>query len=79
RQGSTLRDYKLPDGSNGGMQHAFKAYGRTGQPCERCGTPIEKIRVAGRGTWYCPREQVLDYAASSSSRRPSRSRARSSV
>ena len=25
-----------------------------GEPCERCGTPIDKIRVAGRGTWYCP-------------------------
>ena len=26
----------------------------TGEPCDRCGTPIEKTRVAGRGTWYCP-------------------------
>jgi len=54
RQGSTLRDYALPDGAYGSMQHEFKVYGRGGEPCERCGTPIEKIRVAGRGTWYCP-------------------------
>ena len=54
RQGSTLRDYALPDGAEGGMQHEFKVYGRGGEPCDRCGTPIEKIRVAGRGTWYCP-------------------------
>ena len=54
RQGSTLRDYALPDGSTGAMQDEFKVYGRTGEPCDRCGTPIEKIRVAGRGTWYCP-------------------------
>ena len=54
RQGSTLRDYRTPDGESGGMQHEFKVYGRGGEPCERCGTPIDKIRVAGRGTWYCP-------------------------
>jgi formamidopyrimidine-DNA glycosylase len=58
RQGSTLRDYRLPDGAEGGAQHEFKVYGRGGEPCERCGTPIDKIRVGGRGTWYCPRCQV---------------------
>jgi formamidopyrimidine-DNA glycosylase len=54
RQGATLRDYRTPDGASGTMQHEFKVYGREGEPCERCGTPIEKIRAAGRGTWYCP-------------------------
>jgi formamidopyrimidine-DNA glycosylase len=59
RQGSTLRDYRLPDGESGTMQDEFKVYGRGGEPCERCGTPIDKIRVAGRGTWYCPTCQRL--------------------
>jgi formamidopyrimidine-DNA glycosylase len=59
RQGSTLRDYRLPDGSSGSAQERFKVYGRAGLPCERCGTPIDKIRVAGRGTWYCPSCQRL--------------------
>jgi formamidopyrimidine-DNA glycosylase len=54
RQGATLRDYRQPDGSTGSMQKEFKVYGRGGEPCDRCGTPIEKTRVAGRGTWYCP-------------------------
>lgn len=54
RQGATLRDYRTPDGDPGAMQHEFKVYGREGEPCERCGRPIEKIRAAGRGTWYCP-------------------------
>ena len=54
RQGATLRDYRTPGGASGRMQHEFKVYGRAGEPCERCGTPIEKIRAAGRGTWYCP-------------------------
>jgi formamidopyrimidine-DNA glycosylase len=91
RQGSTLRDYKLPDGSSGTAQDKFKAYGRAGLPCERCGTPIDKIRAAGRGTWYCPNCQRYRggvgsgerrkrrYAASNSSSPPSRSRRQSSV
>ncbi|HEY7794479.1 MAG TPA: bifunctional DNA-formamidopyrimidine glycosylase/DNA-(apurinic or apyrimidinic site) lyase [Gaiellaceae bacterium] len=60
RQGSTLSDYRLPDGSEGGMQKEFRAYGRTGEPCDRCGTILEKTRVGGRGTWYCPRCQPLE-------------------
>jgi formamidopyrimidine-DNA glycosylase len=81
RQGSTLRDYRLPDGGEGGAQHEFKVYGRGGEPCERCGTPIDKTRVAGRGTWYCPSCQRLGaaYAASRSSRQPLRSSRHSSV
>src|SRR5205085_3804846 len=58
RQGATLRDYRQPDGTSGRMQHEFKVYGRNGEPCDRCGTPIEKTRVAGRGTWYCPQCQL---------------------
>ncbi len=59
RQGATLRDYATPDGAAGGMQHEFKVYGRTGEPCDRCGTPIEKTRAGGRGTWFCPACQPL--------------------
>jgi formamidopyrimidine-DNA glycosylase len=54
REGATLRDYLQPDGRAGSMQKAFKVYGREGEPCGRCGAAIEKARVAGRGTWYCP-------------------------
>ena len=59
RQGSTLSDYRLPDGSSGAMQKEFRAYGRAGEPCDRCGTPLDKTRVAGRGTWFCPACQTL--------------------
>jgi formamidopyrimidine-DNA glycosylase len=59
----------------GRMQKEFKVYGRVDEPCDRCGTPIAKTRVGGRGTWYCPSCQ----AASSSSSAPSRSRRQSSV
>ena len=54
RQGATLRDYRDPDGARGRMQDEFRVYGRAGEPCHRCGTPVEKIRAAGRGTWFCP-------------------------
>jgi formamidopyrimidine-DNA glycosylase len=81
RQGASLRDYSTPDGARGRMQEEFRVYGRAGEPCRRCGTPIDKIRAAGRGTWYCPHCQQLEpvYAASRSSSRPSRSRRQSSV
>jgi formamidopyrimidine-DNA glycosylase len=54
RQGATLRDYRAADGREGSMQTEFRVYGREGEPCSRCGHAIEKTRVAGRGTWYCP-------------------------
>jgi formamidopyrimidine-DNA glycosylase len=54
RQGATLRDYRTPDGIAGTMQHEFKVYGRAGEPCPRCGAPIAKTRLGGRGTWFCP-------------------------
>jgi formamidopyrimidine-DNA glycosylase len=88
RQGASLRDYSTPDGSRGRAQEEFRVYGRTGEPCPRCGTPIDKIRVAGRGTWYCPHCQLLEpparrrvapQAARRSESRPSRSRRQSSV
>jgi formamidopyrimidine-DNA glycosylase len=59
RQGATLRDYAQPNGERGSMQHEFRVYGHLDEPCDRCGMPIEKIRVAGRGTWFCPRCQPL--------------------
>ena len=53
-QGSTLRDYVTPDGEYGGMQNEFSVYGREGEPCPRCKTPIERDVIGGRGTWSCP-------------------------
>jgi formamidopyrimidine-DNA glycosylase len=59
RQGTTLRDYRTPDGAEGTMQAALKVYGRDGEPCFRCGAQISKTRAAGRGTWFCPACQPL--------------------
>jgi formamidopyrimidine-DNA glycosylase len=60
RQGATLSNYRTPDGARGRMQEEFRVYGRAGEPCDRCGTPIEKTRVGGRGTWYCPGCQLRE-------------------
>ena len=52
--GTTLRDYRQADGTDGGHQHHLAVYGRDGEPCPVCGAAIVKIRVAGRGTHLCP-------------------------
>ncbi len=52
--GSSLRDYRQADGELGYFQHSFRVYGREGQPCPACGTPIVRIAQAGRSTWFCP-------------------------
>jgi formamidopyrimidine-DNA glycosylase len=58
-QGASIRNYRTVDGGSGSMQERFAVYDRAGLPCPRCGTPIEKIRVAQRGTHLCPRDQRL--------------------
>jgi formamidopyrimidine-DNA glycosylase len=63
RQGASLRDYRRPDGESGAMQDEFQVYGRDGEPCSRCRSPIAKTRVAGRGTHYCPRCQRISETA----------------
>ena len=60
--GSSLRDYVQPDGELGYFQHAWKVYGREGEPCPDCpGTPacdgVRRIVQSGRSTFYCPRSQ----------------------
>jgi formamidopyrimidine-DNA glycosylase len=57
RQGTTLRNYRTPNGAPGSMQDELRVYGREGEPCPRCRAPITKTRAGGRGTWFCPRCQ----------------------
>jgi len=57
--GSTDRNYVDSQGKRGSYLAFANVFRKEGQPCPRCGTTIEKIRVAGRGTHYCPREQKL--------------------
>lgn len=55
--GSSIKSYVNGQGEMGLFQHSLKAYGRTGEPCRNCGTPIEKSVVGGRGTHVCPKCQ----------------------
>lgn len=52
--GSTLRDFSNAQGENGYFQLDAMVYGREGQPCRVCGTPIKAIRQGQRSTFYCP-------------------------
>lgn len=55
--GSSISDYVDADGEEGFFQIQHRVYGREGEPCRVCKTPIKKIVVAGRGTHYCPKCQ----------------------
>lgn len=52
--GTTLRDYRDGDGGTGSHQQHLDCYGRAGEPCNRCGTSLERSVVAARGTTSCP-------------------------
>lgn len=54
--GTTLDDlaYLLPDGQAGENMTQLLVYGREGEPCETCGTPIERLVVRARSTHFCP-------------------------
>jgi len=52
--GSTDRNYVSAEGKRGSYLGFANVFRREGQPCPRCGTVIQKIRVAGRGTHICP-------------------------
>ena len=56
-RGSSISDYLDANGLPGEYQSRHQVYGREGKSCPRCKTPIRRIIVAGRGTYFCPRCQ----------------------
>lgn len=56
-KGTTISDYRTTDHSKGENQNYLNVYGRTGQPCYKCGTAIQRIIVNQRGSHFCPRCQ----------------------
>jgi formamidopyrimidine-DNA glycosylase len=52
-RGSSIINYVDGFGLRGGNQEKLLVYGRSGEPCLRCGTPLQGTRLAGRGTVYC--------------------------
>ncbi|GAA4336815.1 bifunctional DNA-formamidopyrimidine glycosylase/DNA-(apurinic or apyrimidinic site) lyase [Variovorax defluvii] len=57
RGGSTLRDFANVDGQSGYFQLEASVYGRAGQPCRVCATPVRQIRQGQRSTYFCPKCQ----------------------
>lgn len=55
--GSTLRDFSSADGSAGHFQLQAHVYGREGQPCRLCATPVRMLRQGQRSSYFCPRCQ----------------------
>jgi formamidopyrimidine-DNA glycosylase len=55
--GASISDYQRPDGAAGTAQFTFKVAHRRGESCPACGTPIERIPIRQRGSYFCPRCQ----------------------
>ena len=57
--GTTIRTYQSSFGVDGRFQNELKVHTLVGKPCSVCNTTIEKIKVGGRGTYFCPNCQRL--------------------
>jgi formamidopyrimidine-DNA glycosylase len=55
--GSSVSDYVNADGEEGFFQLQHRVYGREGEPCLVCKTPIKRVVIAGRSSHYCPKCQ----------------------
>jgi len=55
--GTTLRDFMGADGKPGYFRIELKVYGRKGEPCPSCGTPIRSVNIGQRNSFYCPKCQ----------------------
>jgi formamidopyrimidine-DNA glycosylase len=56
-RGTTISDYRDSSGEAGGYSNRLQVYGRAGEPCPRCGTPIERIVLSNRSAFFCPKCQ----------------------
>jgi formamidopyrimidine-DNA glycosylase len=57
RGGTTLRDFLNPDGAPGYFFRELNVYGRAGEPCRVCATPIKQVVLGQRSSFWCPRCQ----------------------
>ncbi len=55
--GSTIRNYRTVDGTEGDFQRVLKVYGKDKEPCPRCGKEVQLVRLGGRSSFYCPKCQ----------------------
>jgi formamidopyrimidine-DNA glycosylase len=64
-KGASIDDFRHVDGARGSFQDQFLVHRREGEPCPRCGRPIRKIVVGGRGTYLCEHDQPKPRARAS--------------
>ena len=55
--GTTIKSYTSSLGVTGRFQQKLKAHKKEGEPCSICNTPIKRIKVGGRSTYYCEKCQ----------------------
>ena len=53
-RGTTISDWRDLFGRKGEYQHELKVYARDGEPCFKCHSTIQRMRLSGRGTFFCP-------------------------
>jgi len=56
--GATIDKYVQVTGLGGKYQDIMRVYGKKDEPCPNCGKPIQKIKLGGRGTYFCPNCQI---------------------
>jgi formamidopyrimidine-DNA glycosylase len=73
-RGSSISDFLDANGEPGEYQRHHRAYGREGKPCYRCRTPIRRVIVAGRSSYFCPKCQSAPRQRKSRRRKGNKSR-----
>ncbi|HWZ99233.1 MAG TPA: bifunctional DNA-formamidopyrimidine glycosylase/DNA-(apurinic or apyrimidinic site) lyase [Candidatus Dormibacteraeota bacterium] len=71
-RGSSISDFLDAEGRPGEYQRRHRAYGRETKPCYRCKTPIRRVIVAGRSSYFCPRCQPAPKPAKRTAKRGKR-------
>jgi len=57
--GASIDTFVDPEGASGAFQDILNVYGRAGEPCRVCGTPVRRVELGGRGTHFCPHCQPI--------------------
>jgi len=60
-KGDSISDYRRPSGEKGKFDPLREAYRREGKECSRCGSLIDRLKIGGRSSYFCPKCQKLKY------------------
>lgn len=53
-RGTSISDWRDLFGNQGEYQHKLQVYGQAGEPCSHCGGTVRRLKLGGRGTFFCP-------------------------